>query len=298
MSLGVDSYCIQCYLRRNVELVRPLGPESKTTAFAKEIMKMYLSAPEGVSAPWFGPGVADLLHEMYGVPIDRFHDEKEASNKFILERMDAIRARIREADDPFLAGLQFAILGNYLDFSALQGKVSFAFLDELLEKAREMQLDPENLRSFREELQRGGRLVYLTDNAGEIGFDRLFAEVIHEMYPRIEITFCVRGDIAANDATRADAAAVGIPFPVIDNGNRVAGTQLDQLSEEAAHALGTADILFAKGMANAETMLGCGWNVYYAFLIKCPRFERMFQKPMLTPMLLRERDAHSFAGKL
>ena len=47
MSFAMDSYCIQCYLRRNIDLVRPLGPESKTTAFAKEIMKIVLAAPEG-----------------------------------------------------------------------------------------------------------------------------------------------------------------------------------------------------------------------------------------------------------
>ena len=83
---------------------------------------------------------------------------------------------------------------------------------------------------------------------------------------------------------------MGIPFPVIDNGNRVAGTQLDMLSEEAAAALSGADVILAKGMANAETMLGCGYNVYYAFLVKCQRFVTRFGKPMFTPMLVKERE--------
>ena len=72
MNFAIDSYCLVCFLQRNIELVRPLGTEEQTTEFAKRIMKMYLDAPEGVSAPWFGPQVADLLHEMYGLPIDRF----------------------------------------------------------------------------------------------------------------------------------------------------------------------------------------------------------------------------------
>ena len=104
----------------------------------------------------------------------------------------------------------------------------------------------------------------------------------------MEITFCVRGGIALNDATREDAAAVGIPFPVIDNGNRVPGTQLDLLGEEARTALERADVILAKGMANVETMLGCGYNVYYAFLVKCQRFVTLFDKPLMTPMLVRE----------
>ena len=71
MSLPVDSFCIQCYLQRNADLVRPLGSEAETTAFLKKIMQMYIDAPADVSSPWFGPKVADLLHEMYGLEIDR-----------------------------------------------------------------------------------------------------------------------------------------------------------------------------------------------------------------------------------
>ena len=131
-------------------------------------------------------------------------------------------------------------------------------------------------------------MLYLPDNAGETGFDRIFAEEIAKKYPHMEITFCVRGDIANNDATREDAAAVGVPFPVIDNGNRIAGTQMDQLSCEAETAIKTADVIIAKGMANTETMFGCGFNVYYAFLIKCQRFVTDFGRPMFTPMLVRD----------
>ena len=237
-------------------------------AFAKEIMKLCIAAPEGVPSPWFGPQIADLLHDMYGLDYDRFRQEKLDSNHFVLERLPMIRKRVTESRDPVLAGLQFAILGNYLDCSALQGQVSFEKLEEMLDKALEMELDEQ---------------VYAY-------FCRGLAEAIAAAYPDIAITFCVRGAIAQNDATREDAAAVGIPFPVIDNGNRVAGTQLDMLSEEAAAALSGADVILAKGMANAETMLGCGYNGYYAFLVKCQRFVTRFGKPMFTPMLVKEQE--------
>ena len=92
-----------------------------------------------------------------------------------------------------------------------------------------------------------------------------------------------------NDATREDAKEVGIPFPVIDNGNRIAGTDLTQLGAEAREALEQADVIIAKGMANTETLYGCGYNIYYAFLIKCPRFVTVFGKPKMTPMLVKER---------
>ena len=288
MSIPVDTQCLQCYLKRNLDLVRPLGTEEKAMAFAKELMKHYIDAPAGVSSPWFSPKVADLLHEMYDLPIDRFRQEKLESNRFVMERFEQIRKKVEAATDPVFAGLQFSILGNYLDFGALQGQVSFERLEQMLDEALDMELDRDNYEALCRDLEKGRNLLYLTDNAGEIGFDRIFAEEIAKKYPHLSLTFCVRGGIAQNDATREDAAAVGIPFPIIDNGNRIAGTQMDQLSEEAETAITAADVIIAKGMANTETMFGCGYNVYYAFLIKCQRFVTIFGRPMFTPMLVRE----------
>ena len=289
MSFALDTQCLLCHLRRNLEVVKPLGTEEQAMEFARDMMRLYLDAPKDVASPWFNPQVADLMLKHYGLPIDRMKEEKEMSNRFVLERMDLIRQKVQSAEDPVYAGLQFSVLGNYLDFAALQGQVSFEKLEQMLDKAFDMDLDREVYSQFCEELQQGKKLLYLTDNAGEIGFDRIFAEEIAKKYPHLEITFCVRGDIIINDATRADAEAVGIPFPVIDNGNRVPGTQIDLLGQEAKAALDAADVVLAKGMANCETMHGCGYNVYYAFLVKCQRFVDRFQKPMLTPMLVKER---------
>lgn len=288
MSIPMDTQCIQCYLRRNLELVKPLGDEAKATAFARELMGLICALPESAPSPYLGPEVSELLNRMYDLPIDRFREEKLQSNRFVLERLDTIRETVRSAPDPVFAGLQMAILGNYLDFSALQGKVSFEKLEEMLRSALEMELDAGTYHRLRRELAEAKTLLYLTDNAGEIGFDRVFAEELARAYPQLAITFCVRGGIAANDATREDAEVMGIPFPVIDSGSTIAGFPLDRLGSDAHRAIRESDVILAKGMGNAETMLGCGYNVYYAFLIKCPRFIQRFEKPMLTPMFLRE----------
>ena len=118
--------------------------------------------------------------------------------------------------------------------------------------------------------------------------DRIFAEAIHEAYPQLEITFCVRGGNTINDATREDAKIVGIPFPVIDNGNLVSGTELSMLSAEAKNAMDSADVIISKGMANTETLYRSGYPIYYAFLVKCVRFVEEFGKPLMTPMLVKE----------
>ena len=285
----MDTACFLCHLRRHIENARKLGDEATATAFAKDLMALYLSAPADAGSPWFAPGTTALYQKHYGLPADRFLQEKLDSNAFVMARLDTIRSMVESQPDPVYAGLQFAVLGNYIDFSALQGEVSFEKLDEMLRAGVTLELDRENFQKFCADLKTGRTLLYITDNAGEIGFDRICAEQIAKKYPHIAITFCVRGGPANNDATREDAAAVGVPFPVIDNGTCIPGTQLDMLGEEAKKAMETSDVILSKGQANVETMLGCGHNIYYAFLIKCQRFMDLFGKEKLTPMFHRER---------
>lgn len=288
MAIPMNSQCLECNLKRNLKLARTLGDEEQVMVFAKKLMELYLNAPKEAPSPYLGPQIADLFHELYGLSIDRFHQEKIDSNEFFLAREKEIRKKVESAPDPVFAGLQFSILGNYLDFSALQGNVSFDTLEDMMDKALHMDLDQDCYRQFQQDLTKGKKLLYLTDNAGEIGFDKIFAQQIARKYPHLNITFCVRGAICQNDATREDAKIVDLPFPVIDNGNRVAGTVFSLLSEEAKQAIDSADVILAKGMANVETMYGCGLNLYYAFLVKCQHFVDIFEKPLFTPMFVKE----------
>ena len=284
----MNNECLLCLLRRHLQTADKLGDAETNERFAKALLRLYANAPEGISTPWLSDKINDLFVQFYSLDPDRYRAEKEQSNRFVLSRLDLIKAKLEQTEDPVYAGLQFAILGNYIDFGALAGEVSFEKLDEMLQTAEEMELDKSCYRSLLSDLEKGRKLLYLTDNAGEIVFDRVFAEELQKNFPHLEITFCVRGGPAANDATREDAAAVGIPFPVIDNGNTVAGTQPELLGAEAREALTQADVILSKGQGNVETLYGCGRNVYYLFLIKCPLFVKLFGQPKLTPMLLRD----------
>ena len=288
MSLPFITTCAECLIGSNLETVRKLGGEEKAKEFLHRFFRVMLEAPDYATAPYINTEASDLIQQVCGLEGDRYKEEKDESNRFVLERMDTIRAKITAAPDPVYAGIQFAILGNYLDFSALKN-VSFEKLDAMLNTAADIQVDREVYESLCRELAAGKTMLYVTDNAGEIGFDRLLAEQIAAKYPHVTVTFCVRGQITANDATREDAKAVGIDFPIIDNGNHVCGTQLELCSQECLDALANSDVVLSKGMANVETLFGCGHNVYFAFLIKCPRFEKHFGKPMYTPMLVKER---------
>lgn len=288
--MKLNAECILCLLKRHITTAESVGNEDQVTAFARDLMDMMVKGPVEQSAPWYTPEITRLFTAHFGLSDDRYAEEKDSSNRFFLEREDHIRSLVTQSEDPLYAGLQCAILGNYIDFSALQGEVSFERLDEMLALAKTFAVDAENYAALRADLESGGELLYLTDNAGEIGFDKIWLETIHRLYPDLAITVCVRGGPTQNDATVEDARIVGMPFPVIGNGNRIPGTVLSEASGELKQALNRATVVIAKGQANVETLYdtGHGYNIYYAFLVKCGRFIRRFGKEKLTPMLLHE----------
>ena len=288
--MKLNAECMECMLRRHLKTARAHGSEAQVTAFARDLMNLLANGPEDAASPYYTPAISKLFTKHFGLAEDRFRQEKEDSNRFVLARLDKIRRQVTAAPDPIYAGIQMAILGNYIDFSALQGEVSFEKLDHMIETAGEIEVDREVYARLRQDLASAKELLYLTDNAGEIGFDRVLAEQLHTHFPTLSITFCVRGGPAQNDATREDAAVMGIPFPVIDNGSRIPGTVLSEASDDLRRAMKSADVVLSKGQANVETLLESAHqsNLYYLFLIKCGRFIDHFGKPKFTPMLVRD----------
>ena len=287
MSISMNSLCVECRLGKDLATARQLGTDEQATAFAKDHMKLFLSLEEGENSAYFGSLLEDLFRKHFNVGPDRFAEEKAMSNKFVMDRMQTLVSRVEAQEDPVYAALQFSILGNYIDFSALRGEVSFEELEKMLDSALEMDLSKETYASFCKDLETGKKLLYITDNAGEIGFDRIFAQQLAKKYPHLQITFCVRGGPVSNDATRQDAEAVGLEFPVIDSGNAIGGTVLHCIGQEAKTAMEEADVILSKGMGNTETLYGCDYNVYYAFLVKCNRFIQVFEKPKMTPLFIK-----------
>lgn len=290
MGIPMNSICLACRVKRIANTIGVVGTQEQLTEFLKKWMAMASQYPPEIDSTRCAYHTDRLSKEFYGkIPADLMVQDRKNANTFVVERIPRLRRRVEESPDPVYAGLQCAILGNYLDFAALLGKVSFGELDAMLDRFQGFDLDRAVVADFVSDLEKGKRLLILTDNAGEIGFDRVLAQVLHQRFPHLEITFCVRGGPVDNDATREDAQAVGLEFPVIDSGCAVCGTAVELLGDQARQALLQADVILAKGMGNAESLFGCGLNVYYALLVKCQRLAQFFEAELMQPLFVRDK---------
>ena len=184
-----------------------------------------------------------------------------------------------------------AMTGNYIDFGT-PSNVNEEKFDELVENAKNIKLDETAYRNLKNDLYHAKKLVVLTDNCGEIVFDKIMIKILKTFYPSLEITAIVRGLPALNDATMDDARQIGLTdlINVIGNGTDIAGTVFDQISKEAQTALKEADVVISKGLGNFETLNGCNLNVYYLFMCKCKMFAEKFQKNLFEGILINDRS--------
>lgn len=286
-----DAHCIDCLVHRHFRLVLEKNDGIKADAFLRDVMRIILEAPKGVSAPWLMGKFAEA-YAKYWPGEDAYAKLKQDSNDLVLALLPEIRPMVEAAEDPIAMALQFARTGNFLDFGILTPEIAHKALWDAVEQTPDMALEPTAYAHFLRDLRSAKRLLILGDNAGEIAFDTLFVEQARKQYPALEVLYCVRGANSLNDATRADAAYVGMDklCTIIDNGSSISGTELGYLGEELEAALDSADVILSKGSGNLESLAGCGLNVYYIFMCKCQRVAKILGCEIMTGQFLREKD--------
>lgn len=282
--------CVKCLLSKQLEKCPKDAPLEQKIEYIQKVLKIVAGAPQSTSAPVLVRGMYDLQKEMFGIYAD-YTEIKSYFNKMMLGLEDRLWLEINNAEDSLKRAIQYAMIGNYIDFAALKNVDEGALLG-FLEKASEENVDEKELESLRKEIGTGKEMVYLLDNCGEIVIDKLFMRLIKQMNPRIHITAMVRGGQVMNDATREDAAETKIDkiADVIDSGSNIAGISLEDIKEEAKEILDNADLIIAKGQGNFETLHQCGKNIYYVFMCKCAMFMNRFSLPQFTGVLVNEKN--------
>ncbi len=282
--------CVPCVAKKYM-VMHPEGlSDEQKIKYMQKVLAIVSEAVETDSAPVIVRKINDAHEEMFGYRND-FRQVKPYFNALMMDWSKRLYPLLDVAEDPLKLALQFSLIGNYIDFGA-NSKIDEDILAQMFDAAEDYAFDEKTYASLKNDLSVASRLVFLTDNCGEVVLDKMLLETIEKLYPNLKIQVIVRGSEVLNDVTLDDAKQVGLTdkYPVMGNGSATAGTVWSELSEEAKDAMEKADLILAKGQANFETLRCCGLNIYYLFLCKCEMFTHIFKVPRYSGILVNDKD--------
>ncbi len=288
--MHAGSMCLSCIFGKEEKRIRGFQDEEKKSGYLHRVLELLYRYGQTESAPWLAGQVSRLYEQFWGTDnVAAMKEVKHTFNQLLLAREGEIEGRIRQSPDVLKECIKYVCAGNYIDFSAVED-VNVAVFDQLLAQAAIAQVSEAEYAYFIHDLKEAHRLVYLTDNCGEIVLDKLFIRCIRERYPKLSVTVLVRGEDILNDATMEDAREVGLTEMVrcMGNGSGAAGTVRKRLSREAGQCLSEADVIIAKGQGNFESLFGEGCNPYYFFLCKCELFVQRFGLKQFASVFMKE----------
>jgi len=284
--------CLPCFIRQAADAARMVSTDSALhEQILREVLRWASEMALDESPPVLGQRIHRRLREITGVE-DPYRAAKDHLNRMALSLLPELKAEIKAASDPLVMGVRLAIAGNVMDLG-VNGEVTESDVRNSISQALAEPFAGEQ-NGFRQAVAEARSILYLADNAGEVAMDRL---LIEQLSPA-RVTLVVRGAPVINDATMADARAVGLHeiVEIIDNGSDAPGTILEDCSEDFTRRFSEADLILAKGQGNFETLSEEPRNIFFLFQAKCPVIAAHIGLPVGTHVLARSSARLSSSG--
>lgn len=286
----INEECKKCQIKRNINKYPIDATEGKITEYQYEVKEIVKNS-DGLSTPQVAEKMDNLRQELFGNVMD-YTEIKQHYNQLMLDHFPYMKNKVDTSENHLKTAIQYAMVGNYIDFGALEN-VNEDELKAQLDEAININIDSKLLDVFKNDLVNAKRLVYFTDNCGEIVTDKLLISTLRDINLNLHITVIVRGKPVLNDATLEDAKYIhmeDVAQKVLGNGTGLLGNVVGAISKESMDEVENADLLISKGQGNYEGLSGCGLNIYYLFLCKCEMFMRRFGVKQFTGIMARENN--------
>ena len=260
--------CLPCLLSQALKAARAATDDEEVQrqvidAVAKLIPQLSL----GLRPPEIAQQGYRLIYQITRND-DPFYKAKVEANQAALALYPRLKEVVADSEEPLLTACKLAIAGNSIDLGPNFEQVD---MDSIVETAVTSPLAINDYNEFRSSINNSRHILYLGDNAGEVVFDRVLIEELHQV-KELEIDFVVRERPIINDAIRDDAVAAGIDkvARIISSGSDAPATILSQCSSEMLGYYHSADVIIAKGQGNYESLDGEASNIFFMLRAKCP----------------------------
>jgi uncharacterized protein with ATP-grasp and redox domains len=277
--------CIACTIKMALGVGREvLADNTEVMGFLKKVLALdsVRGGNTGLTAPEIIAEIWPLLVQLAGTS-DPLKHAKNKQNNVMMELYPGIKERIAASAEPFAEAVRIAIAGNAID---TMGDALSRGVEELLHEFSRYDLNRDDLKVFQARIQKARKILYFTDNCGEIVLDRTLLEVIAELYAK-RLTVVTRKMPVMNDATMAEAIAVGLDqvadLTENDIDTPMAGTLLRLASPRLRALVEEADLLIIKGGGNYDTLTeeeSIKGKATFLFQAKCHPFSARHTVPI------------------
>ncbi len=284
--------CIPCILNMTIKAIRnlSLSVEAERDLFS-EILK--IPGLRGLDWNQTSPAIIETIMTLITKTVhdpDPFLKEKTLLNTQALNLLPFLEKLVEESADPLYTATKIAILGNSMDIMMPGGLSSLEKF--IMEKLKTAFLSRDDFNRFCEQLSKTKKILYFTDNAGEIVFDRLFVQTLKKHYD-VAVVFVVRGMPTLNDATLKEARDAGLDKigTLMENGidGPFPGTLLKRCSPEVRKLADESDLIISKGGGNfdslGEEVRDLKTPVTFMLLSKCHPLNTEFNKNLHEPVM-------------
>lgn len=258
--------CLPCIFRQTLESARmSVKDENVQKDILKRFSKMIPEAiDDEISAPELAADIQAYIKQITGKN-DPYKELKIKNLQTAHKIKDLVIKEIEQAEDPFLASLLMAAMGNSIDAG-----VSLDVDIELnIERALKNSFRKSDYQRFTEDLKDAKQLLFIADNTGEAVFDKLLLQKLHGF--NLDIKYAVREVPILNDITKKEALELGIDeyADIISSGSRAPGVLMKYAGEEFSTIFQSADIILSKGQGNLEGLYEDQEGIYYLLKAKC-----------------------------
>jgi len=252
-NLKPDLECAPCILKWVYERAGILATEKERFQLVRRISKIVardFHSETNVGA--LSNRITDSISEFLSNSANYYRDIKRRNNQLVHQLLPSAKKYIEKGRTPqerFKRACRLASASNVAPMTVPGGAFRFQEATSILKGKNPL---PPLIGDVFGTAQRATRILYLTDNAGEIGFDSLLIATLREMGATVNLV--VKEDPFFEDATVKDALFFSMD-KLVDhiftvNGFFMPGSRTSQLSA----IFRKSDLLIAKGTGNYEAL--------------------------------------------
>ncbi|MCU0852453.1 MAG: ARMT1-like domain-containing protein [Thermoplasmata archaeon] len=246
--------CVPCLIGRVLFEAEEVDPDSSAKAVKTAAAMLGELFGDGVCSATVATQVHKEVYRLLGTK-DPYQRLKKLSNKVALEIYPYAEKLVARSKNPLRDAFLCGIVGNVLDFGIGTGFDNPVVLKMEFRNLVSQGLGHDDTPRILSKLKSAERVVYLSDNCGEIVLDRLALKELKKF--DIDLTLVVKEEPILTDATRADISGLGIEKivdKIAEAPGFAVGLDLGALKGPFGKMLRDADLIIAKGMANFESL--------------------------------------------